>query len=170
MKTKGNYAERPAVTDWTDWRDIFASEEIRDLDTMSVRSQLDLDAYRKRTTAHTWWLPDWSVRDPDKREHAPKVPTYLSRFATLKIFTGTDEDRSWRSVYLSVVPTAQAIEVVGKNSCLVDYDTMHFNVIEWPDNRALVVCHNSKIIGGPWVAKIDARTIPDNLRKASDNE
>lgn len=164
-KTTRQYTERPAVTDWTNWRDIFVSEEIRDLDTSTVRSQLDLDAYRKRTTAHTWHLTDWSVRDPAKRELVPKVPTYLSRFATLKIFTGTPDDRSWRSVYLSIVPTVQAIEVVGKHSVLVDYDTMAFDIIEWPDNRALVVCHNSKIIGGPWVAKIDSRTIPQNLRK-----
>lgn len=163
------YNERPAITDWKNWRDIFASETVRaSLNEPPVRTQLELDAYRKRTTAHTWWLTDWSVRDPDKRERAPKVPTYLSRFATLKIFTGTPDDRSWRSVYLSIEPTAQAIEVVGNHSCLVDYDTMSFDVIEWPDNRALVVCRNSKIFGGPWVAKIDASTIPAALREVHD--
>ena len=152
--------QRKPVTEWTQWSDIFKSATPRDLDSSAVRSQLDLDAYRKRTTAHTWSVDDWNAK-PGKR--ARKLPCYLSRFATLKIQTGTEADRSWRTVYLDVEPTDAAIEVIGNNAVLPEYDTLNCEIIGWPDGRSLVVCRNSKIIGGPWVAIIDSATIPSNL-------
>ena len=158
-KTTKAYSERPAVTTWSDWADIFESWSIRD---ERPPGKLSRDANAAREIAHTWMVDDWNQRSDAKRKR--KLPCYLSSYCRVKIFTGTLDDRSWRDVVLTVVPTAQAIETISKHAILPEYDTLSIEVIEWPDDRALVVCHNSKIIGGPWLAKIKASTIPAALR------
>ena len=43
----------------------------------------------------------------------------------------------------------------------VDYDRTHFEVVRWPDGRALVLISHGKIIGSRWLGIIDADTIPE---------
>lgn len=137
---------KEAVTNWKDWSDVFASAIVipgDHLNKFSARSMPE-------RTAHTFYVPRFHGKENDWKG---QVPMYLSRFCRLK--------RLDRIFYLDVMPTKQAIKAVERNSTFVEHDTMNFEVIEWKDGQSLVVCHNSKIIGGPWVAKINSVTIPD---------
>lgn len=132
------------VREWREWTDVFKSWTIIPGDKLaefSKRSNAD-------RISHTWTLDN----DVQKYGTAAGTPMYLGRFMKLK--------RLDAHFYLDVVPTKQAIEAVEKNSIFVEYDTMSFEAIEWPCGRTLIVCHNGKIIGGPWITKIDSVTIP----------
>lgn len=131
-------AERQPITDWKDWRDVFASETIIPGDKLNKFSARELP----ERTCHTWYI----------KERVSAAPMYLSRFCRLK--------RLDRIFYLDVQPTKAAIEAMERYITFVEFDTMNFEAIEWQDGRTLIVCHNSKIIGGPWVAKINSTTIP----------
>jgi hypothetical protein len=124
---------REAVTTWTNWRDVFASEVVR------------TDLTYKQSHAHTWMARGIGDKRP--------TPMHLSTFCTLK-------QPGERRIHLDVVPTAEAIAMVSANTIHVSWDTMSWEVIVWDDGRALVVCSHSSIIGSVWIAKIDASTIP----------
>ena len=74
--------------------------------------------------------------------------------------------RSERRFY-EVDPVRDIIELVVKNTIFIGRDSMNFEVIEWPNNEALVLCKHSLILGTVWVAKIAADTIPGNSGQRS---
>jgi len=129
-------AERQPVTDWKDWRDVFASETIIPGDQLGLLSRKT----REERSSHVWRVP------------SSTEPMYLDKFCRVK--------RLDRTFYLDVVPTKACIAAMERYITFVENDTMNFEVIEWEDGRSLIVCKNGKIIGGPWVAKINSITIP----------
>lgn len=126
------------VTDWKNWRDVFVSE--------NVRTDLSPGKYRP-ATLHTW------TRERLGRLDRPE-PMRLSSFMRI------DGNRKRSDVYLDVKLTTQAVETIGNNTIHIDNDTISVKVILWDDERALVVADHNQIIGGVWLAIIDARTIP----------
>jgi hypothetical protein len=129
-------SNREPVTDWKNWRDVFASERV-----------VEPGPKYKSTTLHEW-KPLVGIDDPRRKAE----PSRLSSFVSIK--------GRHAHVCLDVTFTAQAIEVIGRNIIYVENDTINVEVIVWSDGRALVVAHNNRIIGGPWLAKIDTSTIP----------
>lgn len=130
-------SKRP-VTNWKNWRDVFASED--------VRVDLSPGKYRP-ATLHTWTRERHAVHDRPR-------PMHLSSFARI------DGNRQRSDVYLDVTLTAQAIEAIGNNTIHIDNDTINVKVILWYDGRALVIADHNQIIGGVWLAIIDSTTIP----------
>lgn len=124
-----------AVTEWKNWRDVFARETI-----------VELGGKYKSTTLHTWTRPRYAAHDVPG-------PMNLSSYASVKLKSG-------RRVNLDVVLTPQAIDAIRSNAIHIDRDTMNAEVIEWQDGRALVVIQRSQIIGSVWLAFVDASTIP----------
>jgi hypothetical protein len=135
-------AERIPITQWKEWSDVFASATVIPGDKLAEFSKRS----RKDRSSHVWTLPPL-------RANEPRDPMYLDKFCSLK--------RLDRRIYLEVTPTKQVLEAMTPRITFVEGDTMNFEVIEWTDGRSLVVCHNSRIIAGPWVAKINSVTIPD---------
>jgi hypothetical protein len=135
---------KPLVTDWTDWRDLFADETVIPGDKLMEYSKRD----RKARTTHTW-----RVKGGDKRYPFTEAEMYLDRFMSLK--------RLDRTIYLEVIPTVQLVRKLEPHVTFVENDTMNFKAIEWDDGRTLITCENNRIIAGPWVAKINSITIPD---------
>ncbi len=130
-------AGRIPVTDWKDWRDVFASETIIPGDSLGKLSKQS----REERASHVWRVP-----------RADSEPMYLDKFCVVK--------RLDSRIYLDVIPTPAAIEALTPHVTFVDGDTMNFEVIEWQDGRSLIVCRNNRIIAGPWLAKINSVTIP----------
>jgi hypothetical protein len=131
------------VTDWKDWSDVFESFTVIPGDKLSKFSARSMP----ERTAHTW------NRSCDEGwNKSANTSMYLSRFVRVKRLDSIH--------YIDAVPTKQAIDVLTRNVIFVDFDTINLEVIEWQDGRSLVVAHNSKIVGGPWVAKINSTTIP----------
>jgi len=126
-------SERNAVTEWKNWRDIFASEAV-----------VEPGAY-KRKVLHTWTRDRYGAHDRPGS-------MVLTSYASVK---GHHPRTS-----LDVTLTPQAVETIRANTLHIDRDTISVEVIVWDDGRALVVAQHSNIIGGTWLAKIDASTIP----------
>jgi hypothetical protein len=124
---------REPVTDWKNWRDVFASETV-----------VDPGKYKSRTL-HVWTRPKYAHHDDPR-------PMPLSSYASIK---GHHPCTS-----LDVAVTPQAIEAIRSNTIHVDGSQMALEVIVWSDGRALVVANHGSIIGGVWLAVIDAATIP----------
>jgi hypothetical protein len=124
---------RKVVTEWKNWRDIVASERV-----------IDLRKY-KSTALHTWTRERLGKRD----DPGPMIMSSFARINGLHAH-----------VSLDVTLTAQAIEAIGANTIHVDDDTINIEINVWVDGEALVVANHSKIIGGVWLAKIDASTMP----------
>jgi hypothetical protein len=127
---------RAAVTTWNNWRDVFVSETAVNLS----------DGKYKSRKLHTW------TRQKHARNDNPG-PMSLSSFVTV---SGHDGSRT----HLDVAVTQQVIDVIAANTIHIDDDTLNIEAIVWADGRALLVAHRSRIIGGVWLAKIDASTIP----------
>lgn len=95
------------------------------------------------------------------KEEAPKdIPIhaetaqgcFLSSFCSLALLSGID--------WIYVKPKKELVEAVEKNSLGIDYDSIYFKITVRDDGQALVSAQNNKIIGGPWLAVIDASTVP----------
>lgn len=134
LEARTQKQERQAVTTWTNWRDIFASETV-----------VEPGAY-KRKVLHTW------TRDRVGRHDRPG-PMVLTSYTSVK---GHHHPR----MSLDVTLTPQVVETIRAHTIHIDRDTISLEVIVWSDGRALVVAQHSSIIGGTWLAKIDASTIP----------
>lgn len=129
---------RNAITNWNNWRDIFATERVVDL--------FAKPKYESHTI-HTWERQSYGRGDRPR-------PMQLSSFASVRLLNG-------RSVHLDVTLTPQAIAKIYANTLHIDNDTMNAEVIVWSDGRALVTVKHGKILGEVWLAKIDAATIPE---------
>lgn len=67
-------------------------------------------------------------------------------------------NRDWYSLHIE--PSYEALEAVMDHTIVVEHDRMSWEIVEWQDGRALVLCHHSTILGSVWLAIIDAKTIP----------
>ncbi len=62
---------------------------------------------------------------------------------------------------LAVLAKPHVLEAVKARTVFTDErDSMYFRIILRTDGTALVTCDHNLIIGGPWLARIDASTIP----------
>ncbi len=44
-------------------------------------------------------------------------------------------------------------------------DQMYFELIQWNDDEAVIICSHNTIIGSRWVAVIDPSTIPTEVKR-----
>jgi hypothetical protein len=96
---------------------------------------------------------------PDDSSHARRKPLADCPIGPFCSFRGTKEHRA-----SFVLARPEVYERVKASTIHIPWDTMSFEVIVRDDATALVVCNHSKIIGGCWLALIDASTIPPQVQ------
>lgn len=80
-------------------------------------------------------------------------PMYVGPYITIER-QGQAHFGGWAKV------SREFAERVVRQTIVSDYDTMSWEVIEWPDNQALVLAKHGQIIGSVWVACVHADTLP----------
>jgi len=135
--------------EWTQWGDIFkAATPVDLLKGHGVKGAVRYDS----RTLYTW---EWRENEYTKKGRARSVAAamYLSSGCSLN-------RRGHRRLYLDIELTDQCLELIKGRALQVSWDTISLECTEWDNGQALVTYHHSKIIGGSWIAKIDASTIP----------
>jgi len=113
----------------------------------------------------------------------PSANTFQDLFETAKVWEGTrrggepTKPHTWtyagedmligpycsiRESYDSLAVRARdkVIDTIKRHTIHVDNDSMSFEIIHWDEDRALVLCSHSVIIGSVWLAIIDPSTVP----------
>ena len=60
---------------------------------------------------------------------------------------------------LSIYPNERLADWVQKNMIYIQYDTMHFKIIDYRDGMSLVIISYGQIIGERWLAMVQTESI-----------
>jgi hypothetical protein len=61
---------------------------------------------------------------------------------------------------LRVKPKQEVIDTIMRNTIIVEYDKMFWEICPHDNGKSLVVCSHNLILGNVWVALIDTETVP----------
>lgn len=141
--TKTREYVRPLMRpEWRAWRDIVASETVRE------------GFGAKSATLYTWsWREDYWTKTNKKR----------TRKADMTLSSYCDVSSAGARLSLDVTLTEQALEAIKARALTVSWDTINLSVNIWPDGETLVTYHHSRIIGGSWIAVVDSSSLPPAL-------
>ena len=97
---------------------------------------------------------DWRSSGKRKRTIRMPVGPYLT-------FDGREGARG----SAAVIPTEATLAAVAASTIVIERDSMFFKVIEWAPEEdgsrlCLVTCDHNQIIGGIWLAVIEASELP----------
>ena len=138
--TAARYTSRPLLfPDARAWGDIF----------VEIAPWVSANGPTPAGWAHPWRMPDSSSR----AKRPPLADCPIGPFCS---FRGGE---TYRAAYVRARP--EVYEEVKRNTIHVSHDTMSFEVVIRGDGTALLTCQHGLIIGGVWLALIDANTIPN---------
>lgn len=117
----------------------------------------------KAPKAHTFPVEGSNPRRPEACTIGPyMMAKYADGTQTINGFTST-KYRDGSAVYVRLNDDI-ARQVF--QSTIGIPDQMHFQLIEWNDREAVIICSHGQIIGSRWVAVIDPATIPQEVRES----
>jgi hypothetical protein len=113
------------------------------------------------------WEPftDWrDNRVPQEYSHECELTPYDRKtgyISGMRISVFCSADLRDSRPLLKVWPRQEVLNTVLSHTIHIAADTMNFNIIQgYRDDKALVVCNHSVIIGGVWLAHIRLDSIP----------
>lgn len=132
--------------EWRAWRDIIASETVR-------------EGYgAKSATLYTWRWQEARYTRNNKKRMEQRVDM------TLSSYVGVSSAR--HRISLDVTLTDAALEAIKARALTVPWDTINLQVNIWDDGETLVSYSHSQIIGGSWIAVVDTASLPSCVRVA----
>lgn len=95
--------------------------------------------------------PDYAAQVLQHKKNA-RAKMYIESYCHLHM--EDYRDSIWVGAHRAIYKT------VANNTILVAGDRMSFEIIQWNDRQALVLCKHGRILGDVWLAIIDPKTIP----------